>query len=283
MEQRKVALVTGASAGVGRATAIELAGGGLTWRCWPEVVPASRQPAAEVETEGGRPSSCRADVADYEAVDRAASQGRRRAGSARRLGEQCHDHQLFAALGHQSDDFRRAIEVTFLGQVWGTMAALDTHATHGIGATSSTLDPRWPSSAFRCSRRTVRPSSPAEGSSSPLGPSCCTRAAMSACPWCTCRPSTRRSSTGARPRWTATPSRCRRSISPRSQPNSSCEAALDGRRSKVIGSWNKLLVAAGQIAPGVGNHYAALGAWDTQLADLPIGRRPTRQPEPSRR
>ena len=50
------------------------------------------------------------------------------------------------------------------------------------------------------------------------------------------------------------------------------QAALDGRRSKVIGSWNKLLVAAGQIAPGLGNHYAALGAWDTQLADLPIGR-----------
>ena len=46
------------------------------------------------------------------------------------------------------------------------------------------------------------------------------------------------------------------------------QAALDGRRSKVIGSWNKLLVAAGQIAPGVGNHYAALGAWESQLADL---------------
>ena len=32
--------------------------------------------------------------------------------------------------------------------------------------------------------------------------------------------------------------------------------ALDGRRSTVLGSWNKLLVAAGQIAPGIGNHYA---------------------------
>ena len=30
-------------------------------------------------------------------------------------------------------------------------------------------------------------------------------------------------------------------------------------------------MAAGQIAPGLGNHYAALGAWDTQLAELPIG------------
>jgi len=47
--------------------------------------------------------------------------------------------------------------------------------------------------------------------------------------------------------------------------------ALDGRRSTVLGSWNKLLVAAGQIAPGIGNHYAALGAWDSQLTDRPIG------------
>ena len=47
--------------------------------------------------------------------------------------------------------------------------------------------------------------------------------------------------------------------------------ALDGRRSTVLGSWNKLLVAAGQIAPGLGNHYAALGAWDSQLTDQPIG------------
>ena len=30
------------------------------------------------------------------------------------------------------------------------------------------------------------------------------------------------------------------------------QAALDGRRSKVVGSWNKLLVAAGQMAPGRG-------------------------------
>jgi hypothetical protein len=49
------------------------------------------------------------------------------------------------------------------------------------------------------------------------------------------------------------------------------EAALDGRRSKIIGSWNKLLVAAGSVVPGLGNHYAALGAWDTQLTDQPIG------------
>ena len=49
------------------------------------------------------------------------------------------------------------------------------------------------------------------------------------------------------------------------------QVALDGRRSRVVGSWNKLLVAAGQVAPGFGNQYAALGAWDTQLTGTPVG------------
>lgn len=31
-----------------------------------------------------------------------------------------------------------------------------------------------------------------------------------------------------------------------------------------------MLVAAGSVAPGFGNHYAALGAWETQLDDQPI-------------
>jgi hypothetical protein len=47
-------------------------------------------------------------------------------------------------------------------------------------------------------------------------------------------------------------------------------AALDGRRGKVIGSWNKLLVAAGSLFPGLGNQYAALGAWDSQLTSKPV-------------
>lgn len=46
--------------------------------------------------------------------------------------------------------------------------------------------------------------------------------------------------------------------------------ALDGRRAKIIGSWNKLLVAAGQVMPGLGHQYAAIGAWDSQLTDEPV-------------
>jgi hypothetical protein len=48
------------------------------------------------------------------------------------------------------------------------------------------------------------------------------------------------------------------------------ETALDGRRAKVVGSWNKLLVAAGRAAPGFGNHFAARAAWESQLGDRPV-------------
>ena len=48
------------------------------------------------------------------------------------------------------------------------------------------------------------------------------------------------------------------------------EAALTGRPAKVVGSWNKLLVVAGRLFPGLGNQYAALGAWDTQLTSEPV-------------
>ena len=48
------------------------------------------------------------------------------------------------------------------------------------------------------------------------------------------------------------------------------DVALDGRRSKIVGSWNKMLVLMDSLFPGLGNQYAAIGAWDTQLTDMPV-------------
>jgi hypothetical protein len=46
-------------------------------------------------------------------------------------------------------------------------------------------------------------------------------------------------------------------------------AATSGSRAAVFGSWNRLVVLAGRFVPGVGNHYAALDAWGSQLTDQP--------------
>jgi hypothetical protein len=48
------------------------------------------------------------------------------------------------------------------------------------------------------------------------------------------------------------------------------EAALSGQRSKVLGAWNKMLVAVGQVAPGFANQFAARAAWESQLTDREV-------------
>jgi hypothetical protein len=60
------------------------------------------------------------------------------------------------------------------------------------------------------------------------------------------------------------------------------EAALDGRRAKIVGSWNKMLVLVDSLFPSLGNQYAALGAWDTQLTDQKVAKdRPSNLHQPA--
>ncbi len=60
-------------------------------------------------------------------------------------------------------------------------------------------------------------------------------------------------------------------VPPIYQPEVAAEAILeavrDGRRSTVLGSWNKLIVAAAGLAPGVLNHYAARTGVQSQQTD----------------
>jgi hypothetical protein len=51
--------------------------------------------------------------------------------------------------------------------------------------------------------------------------------------------------------------------------------ARDGHFSKVIGSWNKLLVIGGSVAPAFANQFAARAAWGSQLTKQAVS--PDRQ------
>jgi short-subunit dehydrogenase len=120
----EVVVITGATAGVGRAVVREFAKRkahiGLIARDQERLEATKR----EVEEQGGKALTLSTDVADSEQVMRAAQQVEDAFGP---LDVWVNDAMttIFAPLSEiQPDEFKRATEVTYLGCVYGTMAAL---------------------------------------------------------------------------------------------------------------------------------------------------------------
>lgn len=117
-------VITGASAGVGRATvrrfARERANIGLLARGW-DGLEAAR---AEVEQEGGKALVIPADVSDAGQVDRAAARVEETFGPIDIWVNDAMVTVFAPFLEITPEEYQRATEVTYLGFVWGTMAAL---------------------------------------------------------------------------------------------------------------------------------------------------------------
>jgi NAD(P)-dependent dehydrogenase (short-subunit alcohol dehydrogenase family) len=123
-QQQPGVVITGASAGVGRATA--LAFGRRGWRVGLIARGQERLEAAreEVLAAGGTAFALPADVADAEAVERQADTFECDSGP---IDVWVNDAMvtIFAPFAEMSpEEFRRVTEVTYLGQVYGAMAAL---------------------------------------------------------------------------------------------------------------------------------------------------------------
>ncbi len=117
-------VITGASAGVGRATAREFARHGWRVALLARGRDGLEAAAQEVRDLGGEALVIPTDVADCEAVERAAQRTEERFG----VIDVWVNNAMATVFGPfmkiKPDEFKRVIDVTFLGYVWGTMAAL---------------------------------------------------------------------------------------------------------------------------------------------------------------
>jgi NAD(P)-dependent dehydrogenase (short-subunit alcohol dehydrogenase family) len=124
MPESQVIVITGASAGVGRATARAFAARGARIGLVARNREALEAARAEVEARGGEALVVVADVSDAEAVERAAQTVEETFGPI----DVWVNNAMISVLGPikelSAEEFRRVTEVTYLGIVHGTLSAL---------------------------------------------------------------------------------------------------------------------------------------------------------------
>jgi len=123
MAERVVA-VTGGSAGVGRATAQAFARQGATVAVLARDPDRLEEAAKEVDSLGGRGFAVPVDVADAAAVDDAAERVEHEVGPIDVWVNNAMTSVFARFLDVTPDEFHRVTEVTYLGYVYGTRAAL---------------------------------------------------------------------------------------------------------------------------------------------------------------
>jgi NAD(P)-dependent dehydrogenase (short-subunit alcohol dehydrogenase family) len=265
---RPVAVVTGASGGVGRATARAFAARGFDVALLARGAAGLDAAAAEVRGAGARALPCTVDVAEYDEVERAADAVESELGA---IDVWVNDAMttVFAPFTEvEPGDFERAVRVTFLGQVWGTRVALarmlprdrGTIVNVGSALAYAGIPLQSPYCAAKFACRGFTTSLRAEllhtGSNVRVGMVHLPAVNTPQFSWC-------KNLLARRPM----------PVPPIYQPELAADAivaaALEGRRSRVLGSWNKLVVAAGSVWPAFVTQFAARTAWDGQLTDEP--------------
>jgi NAD(P)-dependent dehydrogenase (short-subunit alcohol dehydrogenase family) len=132
--QGKAAVITGASRGIGKAAAEELARQSVAVTLAARSLGEVQTIAAEIEKAGGKAEAVACDVADYDQVTAALSRCRERFGS---LDILINNAGLIEPIGRLADtdpaDWRKAAEVNYLGVYHGLRAAIPVMIEQGGG------------------------------------------------------------------------------------------------------------------------------------------------------
>ena len=122
--ERSVVVITGASAGVGRAAVRAFARQGADIGLLARGRDGLEGARREVEAAGGRAIVLPADVANHDAVEAAAERVERELGPIDVWVNNAMVSVFSPVKDMQPDEFQRVTEVTYLGVVYGTLAAL---------------------------------------------------------------------------------------------------------------------------------------------------------------
>jgi NAD(P)-dependent dehydrogenase (short-subunit alcohol dehydrogenase family) len=117
-------VITGASAGIGRAAAIEFGKLGARVALLARGVDGLEGAARDVEAAGGRPLAIPCDVADEAEVETAAALVEQAWGGIDIWVNNAMATIFSPVMDIPPEDLRRVTDVTYLGAVWGTRAAL---------------------------------------------------------------------------------------------------------------------------------------------------------------
>lgn len=264
-----VAVVTGASAGVGRATAVALARAGYDVGLLARGRAGLEGAAAEVEAHQQRTCSVPTDVASWDAVDAAASKIEDELGPIDVWVNSAMTTVFGAVADVHADEIRRTTEVTYLGQVHGTLAALarmrprDQGRVINVGSSLAFVG--IPLQAAYCGAKfavrgfteSVRAELLADGSAVTISQVHLPALNTPQFDWCESKMDHR-----------AMP------VPPILDPDVAARAivraAAGGEPSAIVGTWNAFVVAMERLAPGVVARFAARTAVDGQQTDEPV-------------
>ncbi len=265
----RVAVVTGATGGVGRATARELAQRGWDVGLVARGEAGLKAAVADVEAYGRHAVAVPTDVADPDAVEHAAERIEAELGPIDVWINNAMTTAFTMIRDLEPEEIKRATEVTYLGQVYGAMSALRRMRERDRGTivfVGSALSYRGiPLQSAYCAAKfavrgfydSLRTELLHEGSGVHATIVHLPAVNTTQFGWC-------RAKVDTHPQ----------PVAPIYQPEVAADAIVDAvqqlPRQKILGTWNWLVVQMAQLVPGLGDHFMAQSGVGGQLTDLPI-------------